>query len=187
MYTSSSPMLNFDPDEIPIDTVIRKLKSTHIPKNMSAQKQKASDMFWQTISNDIDIYSQHINKRTPFHKTCYSVCDNICIRKWDKAYWTYMTVGYRKRAYISVYKFPIKLLSIFLLFCAGLLKLIRVHQDGKASFYGNLITAINHIIVFCLLMVDGEYAMSIPKIAGFVVTTAIVIGIIVNAEEEIGL
>ena len=38
-----------------------------------------------------------------------------------------------------------------------------------------------------LLMMDGEYSLSIPKIAGFVVTTAIVVGIINNAEEDIGL
>lgn len=180
-------MLKFDPGELPIESVRRKLKATVVPLKMSVEKQQASDMFWQTISNDIDIYARHIQKRRPFHQTCYSICDSRCIRKWDQAYWTFTTVGFRKRAFVSVYKFPTKLFSIFLLFCAGLLKLIRVHQDGKASFYGNIISAVNDILLFCLLMMDGEYSLSIPKIAGFVVTTAIVVGIINNAEEDIGL
>lgn len=186
MYTNSSSMLNFDPDEIPIDTIIRKLKSTHIPKNMSAQKQKASDMFWGTVSNDIDAYEKHINTPTPFHKTCYSVCDTRCIRKWDKAYWDYMTVGFRKRMEVYQSKFPIKVLSILLSFCAGVLKLIRVHQDGKASFYGNLISTVNHLAIFVMLTVDGDL-LALPKLAGFIMTSFIVIGIIANSEGEIGL
>ena len=97
-----------------------------------------------------------------------------------------MTVGFRKRMEVYQSKFPIKVLSILLSFCAGVLKLIRVHQDGKASFYGNLISTVNHLAIFVMLTVDGDL-LALPKLAGFIMTSFIVIGIIANSEGEIGL
>jgi hypothetical protein len=170
----------------PIENLISELKLIKIPK-MSTDKQKASNAFWKAISVDIAAYKTHIANTSPFQKTCYSFCNSVCIHNWDKAYWAYMTVGFRKRIKINALKFPVKILSVFLLFCAGVLKIIRANQDGKASFYGNIITAINHIIVLCLFTIDGEYVMSLPKLVGFVVTIAILVGIANNASDGVGL
>jgi hypothetical protein len=79
---------------------------------------------------------------------------------------------------------PAKIVSITLIFLAGLFKMFRANQDGKASFYGNIITAVNQILLMVILVVDGDYVMTIPRIAGLLVAVTIMIGIANNAGED---
>ena len=117
-------------DLLAISSKIRAIKIPDLSND--PLKKKASDTFWETISNDIDLYIEHINNKHPFDHTCYSSCPNKCIRIFDQSYWKYVVAGFKKRSYTSMYKFPVKLISIFLVFLAGLFKIIRANQDGKA-------------------------------------------------------
>lgn len=183
-------MLNFKPIISPLDKTIEKLKSIKRPPDMSKDpdRQQASDRFWKSIMADIDEYDKHIHQKTPFQKTCYGKCPKHCVKIFDKAFWVYSVTGHRKRNFISIYKFPTKLTSVLLVFVAGLLKIIRANQDGKASFYGNIINAVNQAIIFTILWLEKDYVMSIPKIAGFLVAIVILYGICSNAGDSgIGL
>jgi hypothetical protein len=152
-----------------------------------SDRQKASDRFWKSIMSDIDEYDKHIRKVTPFQNTCYDKCPNKCVKTFDKAFWAYSVTGFRTRSFVSIYKFPTKLTSVFLVFLGGLFRVIRANQDGKASFYGNIINAVNQAIVFAILVLDGDYVMSIPKIAGFAVALFILYGIYTNVDDESGV
>jgi len=106
------------------------------------------------------------------------------VRNFDNAFWTYTEVGFQKRNFISVYKFPTKLISLLLVIISGIFKIIRANQDGKASFYGNILYSLNQILTFSILMTDKEYIMSIPKLGGFLVSIFILYGIFSNAGEN---
>lgn len=164
--------------EPPLQELIGELKfKTRPQQKMSKEKQEASDKFWENIKDDILAYNKQIH--TDFRKKCSFP---------NQDYWDYETAGIRPRAKVYPAKFPIKVLSIFLSFCAGLLKLIRVHQDGKASFYGNIISTINNLTIFLVLLIDGD-PLALPKLAGCVMTGLIVWGIIMEGMKggEIGL
>lgn len=181
-------VLDFEPIVSPLEKTIEKLKTINdasLP-DMSKEpdRQKASDNFWKSIMADIDEYDKHIRIRTPFQKTCYDKYPNKCVKTFDKAFWAYSVTGFRKRNFVSIYKFPTKLTSVFLVFLGGLLRVIRANQDGKASFYGNIINAVNQAIIFTILILDGDYVMSVPKIAGFAVALIILWGIYSNADES---
>lgn len=179
------PVLTFDPEKTPLERVLQKLNTVQIPVMRSnSEKKKISDKFWKEIEKDIEQYEKHINAKDPFIKTCYSKCPNTCIQKFDKAYWSFITVGFKGRKFVSAYKMPAKIVSITLIFLAGLFKMIRANQDGKASFYGNVITAANQILLMVILVVDGDYVMTIPRIAGFLVAITIMIGIANNADQD---
>jgi len=97
-------------------------------------------------------------------------------------------VGYRKRNYISEYKYPAKVISVILVFISGIFKLVRANQDGKASFYGNIIQILTSLLVLLLLYNNGERIMLVPKFGAIIVSTSILYGIVSNAENgEIGL
>ena len=112
----------------------------------------------------------------------------MCIKKWDRSFWEFKMVGYRKRIYVSEYKYPTKLISVLLVFVAGVFKLIRANQDGKASFYGNIINILTSFMILVLFYSDGERVMLIPKIGAIVVSASILYGIVSNAENgKIGI
>ena len=97
-------------------------------------------------------------------------------------------IGYRKRMHVSEYKYPTKIISVLLVFVAGFFKLIRANQDGKASFYGNIINIFTSFMMLFLFFRDGERVMLIPKIGAIVVSISILYGIISNAENgKIGI
>ena len=51
--------------------------------------------------------------------------------------------------------------------------MLRANEDGKASFYGNIITILAQLLGAFLLAKDADYVMILPKIAGFVVASII--------------
>jgi len=71
-----------------------------------------------------------------------------------------------------------------LVLLAGIFKMLRANSDGKVSFYGTILSAVDKIIVFSILLTDKEYILSIPKIFGFVVTLIILYGIVANQEQD---
>jgi len=181
----STSKINFDPPEDVIDKLRKRLIKIDRPTfKKGGAREKTATRFWEAIEKDIDDYEQKIVQSTPFENTCYSNCSESCIRRFDKAFWAFSTTGFKKRKFISIYKVPIRLLSVLLLFLSGIFRVIRANQDGAASFYGTLINAINQLVVFGILMFDGDYIMTIPKIAGFCVALAIMYGIITNAGDS---
>ena len=161
------------------------IKRPHFVKG--GPREKTATKFWEAIEKDIDDYEKKIMKKRPFKNTCYSNCSESCIRRFDKAFWAFSTIGFKKRKFISIYSLPVRLFSVILLFVSGIFRVIRANQDGAASFYGTLINAFYQAIVFVIVLIDGDYIMTLPKIAGFFLALAILYGIIANADGQPGL
>lgn len=184
-YKMALPKINFDPPDNAIEKIRKRLDLIKIPPfKKGSLRQKTSTKFWEAISKDIDDYEEKIIQTTPFEKTCYSNCSESCIRRFDKAFWAFSTTGFKKRKFISIYKVPIRLVSVLLLFLSGVFRVVRANQDGAASFHGTWINAVNQALVFVILLADGDYIMTIPKIAGFCVALSILYGIITNAGDS---
>lgn len=178
--------INFLSPLTPKKEVIEKIKQMNFTPD--AEKQVTVDKFWSAMLTDLETYEHQLKDTKPFKHTCYKYCTPRCIKKWDNTYWEFKIAGFRKRTYVSEYKYPVKLLSVLLVFIAGVFKLMRANQDGKASFYGNSINVVTNIIVIIIFWFDGERVMLLPKIGAIVVSTAILYGIVKHAADEgIGL
>ena len=168
------------------EEVIEKIKEMHFTPDEG--KQVAVDKFWRAMLTDLKAYERQLKDTKPFEHTCYKYCAPGCVKKWDKTYWEFKIAGFRKRTYVSEYKYPVKLLSVVLVLIAGIFKLLRANQDGKASFYGNLINVLTNVIVIVIFWFDGERVMLLPKFGAIFVSMAILYGIMKHAEENgIGL
>jgi hypothetical protein len=178
--------IKFLPPLTPKEEVIEKIKEMHFTPD--EDKQAAVDKFWLAMLTDLNAYDHQLKDTKPFENTCYKYCTPKCVQKWDKTYWEFKIAGFRKRTYVSEYKYPVKLISVMLVLIAGIFKLLRANQDGKASFYGNLINVFTNTIVIVIFWFDGERVMLLPKFGAIVLSIAIVAGIIKHAEEDgIGL
>lgn len=179
--------LNLDPDQSPKRKVLDFLRN-EMHFNYDRTKKEVVDKFWTSMLIDLKDYNHQLRDSKPFAKTCYSCCSPTCIKKWDRNFWEFKMVGYRKRNYISEYKYPAKVISVILVFISGIFKLVRANQDGKASFYGNIIQILTSLLVLLLLYKNGERVMLVPKFGAIVVSTSILYGIVSNAENgEIGI
>ena len=179
--------LNLEPDQSPKRKVLNYLKH-EMHFNYDLAKKEVADKFWIYMLKDLKDYNHQLRDLKPFEKTCYSCCSQKWIKKWDRNFWEFKMVGYRKRIYISEYKYPAKVISVVLVFISGIFKLVRANQDGKASFYGNVIQILTSLLVLILFYREGERVMLIPKIGAIVVSTSILYGIVSNAENgEIGI
>jgi len=179
--------LNLDPLQIPKNQVVHFINHRMI-FGYDHNKQGIVDKFWLQILTELQEYNEHLQDSKPFERTCYSCCSNNCIKKWDRSFWEFKMIGYRKRMHVSEYKYPTKIISVLLVFVAGFFKLIRANQDGKASFYGNIINIFTSFMMLFLFFRDGERVMLIPKIGAIVVSISILYGIISNAENgKIGI
>lgn len=174
--------LEFLPPLTPKEEVIEKIRGMHFTPD--EDKQVTVDKFWSAMLTDLEAYEHQLRDTTPFEHTCYKCCTTGCIKKWDKTYWEFKIAGFRKRTYVSEYKYPVKLFSVLLVLIAGIFKLLRANQDGKASFYGNLINVVTNIIVIVIFWFDGERVMLLPKFGAIVVSVAILYGIMKHATEE---
>jgi len=166
----------------PKERVIEKIQQMHFTPDKD--KQATVDKFWTTMLTDLKNYDRQLADTKPFEHSCYKCCTENCIRKWDKTYWEFKVAGFRKRTYVSEYKFPVKLMSVLFILVAGMFRLIRANQDGKASFYANIINIITNFAVIVIYWMDGERVMLLPKIGAIVVSCAILYGILQHAEED---
>jgi hypothetical protein len=139
--------------------------------------------FWEQIENDLIEYEKHIHNEQPLEETCYSKHPK-CLRKCDNALWLYLMTGFRSRKFVAIYNKPMKMVSVAVVFIAGLLRLVRANQDGKASFWANVFTAMNQAILIVLMALDGEDLLLLPKIMGLCVALAVIYGIVQNANGE---
>lgn len=169
------------PPLTPKERVIEKIQTMHF--RPGKDKEATVEKFWNAFLEDLDAYDMQLKDPLPFEHSCYKYCSPVCIRRWDKTYWEYKVAGFRKRTYVSQYKFPTKLLSVALIFVGGLLRLIRANQDGKASFYANIIHVITNLVISVIFWLDGERVMLLPKLGAIVVSIAILNGILQHAEE----
>jgi hypothetical protein len=166
----------------PKEKVIEKIRRIHFTPD--EDKQAAVDKFWSAMLTDLEAYEHQLEDTKPFENTCYKYCTPGCVKKWDNTYWEFKIAGFRKRTYVSEYKYPVKLFSVLLVFIAGVFKLLRANQDGKASFYGNLINVVTNIIVIVIFWFDGERVMLLPKFGAIIVSVAILYGIMKHAADE---
>ena len=178
----AAPELSFLKPKTPKDMVIFKINSMRVTSDK--RQQHIVNKFWIAMLEDLKAYEHQVKETKPFQNTCYCFCSPSCIHKWDKAFWEFKVVGFRRRMYVSEFKYPTKLLSVIFVFVAGVFKLIRANQDGKASFYGNIINIFTNIMVFLIFYADGEGIMLLPKLGSIVVSAAIIYGIISNAEHD---
>jgi len=169
-----------------VTQLIRRIQQKHFKPGPA--KKETVEKFWKLIADDLRMYDKQLQNTTPFEKTCYGVCTDRCIKRWDKTYWEFKVAGLRKRNYVSEYKFPVKLMSVVLIFIAGVFRLIRANQDGKASFIANIIQVLTNSVVIFIYWLDGERIMLLPKIGAIVVSIAILYGILKHAgAETVGL
>ena len=157
--------------------LVRKLRNVKVEPT----RQTAVKKFWEQIEDDLLEYEKHVNNVHPLENTCYARHPK-CLKKCDNALWLYLMTGFRSRKYVAMYNKPMKLVSVSIVFIAGLLRLIRANQDGKASFWANVFTALNQAILIVLLALDGEDVLLLPKIMGLGVALAVVYGIVTNAD-----
>lgn len=172
-----------------IDTVIQELNQlkNELPnKTLSSPRRRGSSKFWQSILDDIHEYKEDIDDKNPLHGTCYERCPR-CASCYDKTYYQFKLVGYRKRQSPKIYKEPMKSIALLFTFFGGLFKILRANQDGAVSFYGTILTIVSHFLTFFVLISDEQYMLAIPKMAGFGVAIGILYGILSNAENGVGL
>ena len=174
--------LDFEPERTPKEKVIDKIRQIHIATEKC--KQPVIDKFWNVMLSDLNMYQKHVNEPHPFQNTCYRYFSSSCIRHWDNPYWEFSTVGFRQRRYVSVYMFPIKLLSVVMMGTGGIFSMLRAHQDGKASFYANLLNVFINIIVIFIFLLGGERVLVLPKIGAILVSSVILRGIVINSTNE---
>lgn len=181
--------LDFVLPQSPKEQVIELIKNMRFNHDKDRQdRQDTINKFWRAMLADLQDYKHQLKNTQPFENTCYQYCTPGCVKMWDKTYWEFKITGFRKRSYVSEYKYPVKLVSVLLVFIAGVFKLLRANQDGKASFYGNLINVVTNIIVIIIFWFDGERIMLLPKVGAIVVSVLILYGIIKHSTEEgIGL
>tara|TARA_B100001559_G_C16493292_1_gene619488 strand:- start:414 stop:965 length:552 start_codon:yes stop_codon:yes gene_type:complete len=167
--------------------VQKKISSMNIKiPDINDPRREGFDKFWAQMLDDLKFYEKHIDKKNPLDKTCYKSCHK-CLKCFDHSFWNYTLTGYRKHVVITPYKYPGKVFVVFLVFLAGVFKMLRANQDGKASFYGTIITLVGQMSGAFLLAKDHDYVMILPKFAGFVVAIIILNGIVQNADGELGL
>ena len=166
----------------PKEHVIQKIQQMHFTPNTA--KRAIVDKFWNSMLEDLEMYETQLKTSNPFEHSCYKYCSPLCIRRWDRAYWEFKIAGLRKRAYVSSYKFPVKLISVVLVFVAGIFRLVRANQDGKASFYANVISLLTNTVVIAIYWLDGERIMLLPKLGAIVVSIFILNGIFKHARDE---
>tara|TARA_B100000780_G_C21093245_1_gene440679 strand:- start:172 stop:903 length:732 start_codon:yes stop_codon:yes gene_type:complete len=166
----------------PKEKVIEKIMEIHFAPD--TDKQETVDKFWNAMLSDLEAYDRQLQDTKPFEHTCYKYCRPRCIKKWDATYWEFKITGFRKRTFVSEYKYPVKLFSVLLVLIAGVFKLLRANQDGKASFYGNLIHVVTNSIVIVIFWFDGERVMLLPKVGAIMVSVAILYGIMKHATDE---
>ena len=166
--------LDFELKRTPKEKVIDKIKQIHVATGKC--KQPMVDKFWNVMLADLNMYQKHVNEPRPFQNTCYRYFSSSCIRHWDNTYWEFSTVGFRQRRYVSVYMFPIKILSVIMMCTSGIFSMVRAHQDGKASFYANIIHVFTNIIVIFIFCLGGERVLIVPRIGAIVVASIILPG-----------
>lgn len=177
--------LIFEQDRNPKERVLRKIRSLHLYHDIT--KQATIDKFWTSMFDDLQRYEDQLQNPQPFEASCYS-CNESWIKKWDRAYWEYMTTGFRKRTFISEYVYPVKISSVILVFTAGVFRLVRANQDGKASFYANVINIVTNFLLVILFYKEGQGVLLVPKFGAILVSAFILLGICSNAEKgEIGI
>lgn len=179
--------LNLDLDQSPKRKVLNYLQN-EMHCHYDTTKKEVVDKFWTSMLKDLHMYNHQLRDSKPFEKTCYYYCSSTCIKKWDRNYWEFKMAGYRKRIYMSEYNQTAKIMSVILVFISGIFNLVRANQDGKASFYGNIIQILTSLLVLILFYREGERIMILPKLGAIGVSMSILYGIISNAENgEIGI
>ena len=170
------------------------LEVMHKIKDMNVQtpsddnpKKEGFDKFWKQMLNDLEFFEKHIHKEKPFDNTCYKKCHGDCLKRFDRTFWNYTLTGYRKHVIISPWKYPGKVIFVALVFMGGLFKMLRAQDDGKASFYGEIITILAQILSMTLLIMDSDYILTFPKMGSIIVSSIILHGIIDNSDGNIGL
>jgi len=177
--------LKWLPELTPKEKVVEaidKIQRRHFTPNKDTQV--VVDKFWSMMLDDLKVYDRQLRDTKPFEHSCYRCCSQRCIKQWDRSFWEFKVVGFRKRTYVSQYKFPVKLVSVVLVFVAGMFRLIRANQDGKASFYANIIHILTNATVTVIFWLDGERVMLLPKMGAIVVSMAILYGILQHAADE---
>lgn len=159
--------------------ILKRVRDIDVPPSRTAAVKK----YWEQIEDDLIEYEKHINKVHPLENTCYSNHPK-CLRRCDNALWLYLLTGFRSRKYVAIYNKPMKMVSVSIVFISGLFRLVRANQDGKASFWANVFTALNQAILIVLLALDGEDVLLVPKIMGLGVALAVLYGIVQNADGE---
>lgn len=168
-------------------TVIEEINGYKISEpGLNDDRREGYEKFWKQIRKDMQLYNDQMAKAAPLDKTCYKPCHG-CLKKFDRSFWNYSLTGYSKHVVITPYKYPGKVSVVFLVMLSGIFKMIRANNDGKASFYGTLLNIAAQFLGGFLLVKDGDFVMTIPKLAGFCVGSIILYGIITNSVGPIGL
>lgn len=159
-----------------IDTLRMQLQS----RKLEGARKRASEIFWKTLRNDVEMYEKEICLADPLHNTCYRKCKG-CAMWYDKAYYQYKLVGYRRRQSPKIYKVPLRTCLLISVFIGGIFKVLRANQDGSASFVGTIFNLANQILAFVIFLADDQFVMAVPKLGSSILSMAILYGIVVNA------
>ena len=63
----------------------------------------------------------------------------------------------------------------------------RANQDGGVSFYGTVLSIITHILGAILLIANDEGLLAVPKLFGLLMSVFILVGMLRNVEDSIGI
>ncbi len=175
-------------EDTPWLKIVSTIKDMNVQQLSSEDvKRDGFDKFWKQMLNDLVFFEKHIQKEKPFDNTCYKKCHGKCLKKFDRTFWNYTLTGYRKHVVVSPWKYPGKVIFVALVFFGGLFKMLRAQNDGKASFYGEIITICAQLLSLTLLMMDSDYILTLPKFGSLIVSSIILNGIVQNADGNIGL
>ena len=73
------------------------------------------------------------------------------------------------------------------MFSAGVFKMWRANQDGGVSFYGTVLSITTRILGAILLISNDEGLLAVPKLFGLLMSVFILVGMLRNVEDSIGL
>ena len=179
--------LRFLPSDRPRQRVYQLMQELKVSKDGSAAKKKAIARFWNTMYEDLLLLEKHSKDPHPFHGTCYERCGDRCVRHFDVAYWRWRISGYRPRHSVNECGRIGRIITLVFVFSAGVFKMWRANQDGGVSFYGTVLSIITHILGAILLISNDEGLLAVPKLFGLLMSVFILVGMLRNVEDSIGI
>lgn len=179
--------LRFLPSDRPRQRVYQLMQELKVSKDGSDAKKKAIGQFWNAMYEDLLLLEKHSKDPHPFHGTCYERCGGTCVRHFDVAYWRWRISGYRSRHSANECGRIGRILSLVLVFTAGFFKMWRANQDGGVSFYGTIMSIITHILGATLLLSNNEGLLAVPKLFGLLMSVFVLVGMLRNVEDSIGI
>ena len=132
------------------------------------------------------ILIEHAEHRDIPKTSCYAPCPDFAFFT-NYTYWRKWVLGVPTFATVSVWKGLLKYVGLLTFFIGGILKIIRVDQDGGVSFYATQLAILNNFLFFLFFGIDGQWGLALPKFLGILTSAVMLYGVIRNSPEDVDI